>query len=86
MLRLNNGVGVDLVIENGGTSSLLKSINATRKGGVVSQVGYLGKQDHGDLEGLLEVLIDRCVTLRYVLSFLGADSFCVVVGKEANEK
>lgn len=45
----------------------MQSIKATKKGGVVSQVGYLGKQDVGDLEGLLELLIDRTVTLRYVL-------------------
>lgn len=67
--RLNGGVGVDIVIENGGTSSLLKSLNATAKRGTVSQVGYLGIQNTDDLEGLLEVLVDRTVTLKYV-------SFC----------
>ncbi|KAF2806844.1 NAD(P)-binding protein [Mytilinidion resinicola] len=63
-VRLNGGKGVDIVIENGGTSSLLQSIAATAKRGIVSQVGYLGKQDAKDLEGLISALIDKTVTLR----------------------
>lgn len=66
VVRLNNGKGVDLVLENGGTGSLVKSIKATRRGGTVSQVGYLGKQDPADLKELLSVLIDRRVNLRYL--------------------
>ena len=64
VVRLNGGVGVDIVVENGGTSSLCRSIQATRRGGTISQVGYLGKQDGKDLEGLLPLLIDRRVNLR----------------------
>jgi NADPH:quinone reductase-like Zn-dependent oxidoreductase len=65
--KLNGGAGVDIVLENGGTSSLLKSVNAVAKRGVISQVGYLGVQNPSDMEGLLEGLIDKFVTLRYVL-------------------
>lgn len=65
-IRLNGGRGVDIVIENGGTSSLMKSINATAKRGIISQVGYLGEQRTENLKGLLERLIDRTVMLRYV--------------------
>jgi len=64
--RLNGGAGVDIVVENGGTSSLLKSVNAVAKRGVISQVGYLAVQNPQDTEGLLERLIDKFVTLRYV--------------------
>jgi NADPH:quinone reductase-like Zn-dependent oxidoreductase len=64
VLRLTNGVGVDIVVENGGTSSLVKSIKCARRGGIVSQVGYLGKQDPKDLEDLVSVIIDRRVVLR----------------------
>ncbi|KAF2498329.1 NAD(P)-binding protein [Lophium mytilinum] len=63
-VRLNGVKGVDIVIENGGTSSLLQSIAATAKRGIVSQVGYLGKQDTRDLDGLVSALIDKTVTLR----------------------
>lgn len=66
-VRLNDEVGVDIVIENGGTSSLLQSCAAVAKRGTTSQVGYLGKQDVNDLQGLLSILIDRTITLRYDL-------------------
>ncbi|RFU24962.1 hypothetical protein B7463_g11380, partial [Scytalidium lignicola] len=62
-VRINGGVGADVVIENGGTPSLLKSINAAAKRGVVSQVGYLGYQNPQDLDGLLSGLIDKSITL-----------------------
>ncbi|CAI7664190.1 unnamed protein product [Penicillium discolor] len=59
VLRLTNGVGVDIVVENGGSSSLVKSIRCTRRGGVVSQVGYLSRQDPNDMRELIPTLIDR---------------------------
>lgn len=68
VLRLTDGVGVDLVIENGGASSLVKSTRCTRRGGIVSQVGYLGKQQADDLQELVPTIIDRRVILRYVSS------------------
>ncbi|ATY64339.1 alcohol dehydrogenase [Cordyceps militaris] len=64
VLRLTDGVGVDLVLENGGTGSLVQSVQCTRRGGIVSQVGYLGKQNPEDLKELLPTLIDRRVNLR----------------------
>lgn len=64
VLRLTDGVGVDLVVENGGTSSLVKSLKCARRGGIVSQVGYLGKQDPHDLKELVPTIIDRRINLR----------------------
>jgi NADPH:quinone reductase-like Zn-dependent oxidoreductase len=64
VIRLNGGIGVDIVVENGGTSSLMRSLNAVAKRGIVSQVGYLGKQSPQDLEGLLPIIIDKTITLR----------------------
>ncbi|KAL4911129.1 hypothetical protein BDW74DRAFT_172584 [Aspergillus multicolor] len=64
VLKLTNGVGVDIVVENGGTSSLVKSVKCTRRGGVVSQVGYLAKQDPSQLRELVPTIIDRRVVLR----------------------
>ena len=40
VIKINGGVGVDIIIENGGTSSLLKSIAASAKRGVVNQIGF----------------------------------------------
>jgi threonine dehydrogenase-like Zn-dependent dehydrogenase len=64
VLEITDGSGVDLVIEVGGNSSLVQSIKCTRRGGIVSLVGYLGKEDIGALTGLSSSLIDRRVILR----------------------
>lgn len=63
-VALNENVGVDIVIENGGTQSLMKSMKATRRGGTVSQVGYLAKQNVNELQGLLPLLIDKKINLK----------------------
>ncbi|KGO72141.1 Polyketide synthase, enoylreductase [Penicillium italicum] len=64
VVRLTNGVGVDIVVENGGSSSLVKSLRSTRRGGMVSQVGYLSRQDPNDLRELIPTIIDRRIILR----------------------
>ncbi|GES62134.1 alcohol dehydrogenase [Aspergillus terreus] len=64
VLKLTDGAGVDLVIEVGGCQSLVQSMKCTRRGGIISQVGYLSKQDPTQLAELLPVLIDRRVILR----------------------
>ena len=68
VMRLTKGAGVDFVVENGGAPSLLQSIRCTRRGGIVSQVGYLGKQDPSKLKELIPTIIDRRVVLRCVVS------------------
>jgi NADPH:quinone reductase-like Zn-dependent oxidoreductase len=57
VLELTGGMGVDIVVENGGTSSLVKSMKCTRRGGIVSQVGYLAKQDPMELAELCRPLL-----------------------------
>lgn len=41
VLRVTGGKGVDHVIENGGSGTLMKSIAATKSGGLISLVGVL---------------------------------------------
>ncbi|PIA93146.1 Zinc-type alcohol dehydrogenase-like protein [Cercospora beticola] len=63
VLRFTNGVGVDLVIEIGGATSIVPSLKCTRRGGTISSVGYLsGKKDIPN--EMLSLLIDRRVNLR----------------------
>ncbi|KAK6437639.1 hypothetical protein LTR95_006168 [Oleoguttula sp. CCFEE 5521] len=64
VLELTGGRGVDVVVENGGMESLVQSLKAVRKGGMISQVGYLGKQDTAALAGFVSLLIDKTATLR----------------------
>ncbi|KEF62406.1 uncharacterized protein A1O9_00378 [Exophiala aquamarina CBS 119918] len=42
VLEITDGIDVDLAVENSGSSSLAKSLRCTRRGGIISQVGYLG--------------------------------------------
>ncbi|KAE8361351.1 NAD(P)-binding protein [Aspergillus caelatus] len=64
VLRLTNGIGVDLVVENGGSSSLVQSMLCTRRGGTVSQVGYLGGPKPEQLKEFVSTVIDRRVNIR----------------------
>lgn len=64
VLALTNGVGVDLVVENGGSSSLVQSMLCTRRGGVVSVVGYLGGSKPEHLKEFVSTIIDRRLNVR----------------------
>jgi NADPH:quinone reductase-like Zn-dependent oxidoreductase len=64
VLRLTNGIGVDLVVENGGSSSLVRSMECTRRGGIVSQVGYLGGSKPEYLREFISTIIDRRLNVR----------------------
>lgn len=65
VMRLTNGVGVDFVLENGGPQTLVKSMKCTRRGGTVSQVGYLSNSEGWSaLPDMLSTLIDRRIQLR----------------------
>ncbi|KAM0688890.1 hypothetical protein Q7P36_010966 [Cladosporium allicinum] len=81
VLRLTDGVGVDLVIEVGGTSTLLKSMKCTRRGGTISQVGYLSKQAFDDAAELLPTIIDRRISLRGINagSKMDLDDLCAAL-------
>lgn len=68
VLKLTNGIGVDLVVENGGSSSLVKSMLCTRRGGIVSQVGYLGGPKPEHLKEFVATIIDRRLNIRSVMS------------------
>lgn len=74
VMQLTEGKGVDVVVENGGAPSLVQSIKCTRRGGTVSQVGYLGSQDPEMLRELIPTIIDRRVVLRYVDHSLGSSA------------
>ncbi|KAK2016851.1 alcohol dehydrogenase [Colletotrichum eremochloae] len=76
-----SGVGVDLVVENGGTSSLVQSVKCTRRGGVVSQVGYLGEQNPAHLRDFVSTIIDRRVNVRGINagSRLDLEDLCAAI-------
>ena len=64
VLKHTDGIGVDIVLENGGPGTLLKSMKCTRRGGIVSQVGYLDREKFENAQDILPTLIDRRIILR----------------------
>jgi threonine dehydrogenase-like Zn-dependent dehydrogenase len=76
VLERTGGRGADLVVENGGASTLARSIKAARRGGTVSCVGYLGgEKGESQLSEVVSLLIERRVTLRSA-SILSRSRFC----------
>ena len=64
VLKHTDNIGVDIVLEIGGPGTLLKSMKCTRRGGIVSQVGYLDRETFDDSLEVLPLLIDRRIILR----------------------
>ncbi|KAJ4388694.1 hypothetical protein N0V93_006153 [Gnomoniopsis smithogilvyi] len=64
VLSLTGSAGVDSVVESGGASRLVRSVKCTRRGGAISQVGYLGEQDPVHLKDLVSSIIDQRVSVR----------------------
>jgi len=63
--RLNNGVGVDHVIEVGGSTNWDISISSLRPNGFLHQIGFLGGQ--GSAPDIAGLLVRNKVTVRGVL-------------------
>ncbi|KAL8669929.1 MAG: hypothetical protein Q9168_005509 [Polycauliona sp. 1 TL-2023] len=81
VLKHTNGVGVDVVLENGGPGTLLKSMKCTRRGGTVSQIGYLDRKQFDNAQEILPTLIDRRIILRGINagSKMDMDDLCIAL-------
>lgn len=64
VVRINGGVGADILLENAGAAGTMQSLKAVKKGGIISQVGYLDDQNPKHLDGLIPLLIDKAVNFR----------------------
>jgi len=42
VLKLTNGRGVDVILENGGAATIEKSLNSIKLGGLIALIGFLG--------------------------------------------
>lgn len=57
VLDLTGGLGVDIVIEQGGAQTLLQSVKSVKREGQISQVGFLSGHGQGDMFRLVQLLI-----------------------------
>ncbi|KAG2201464.1 hypothetical protein INT46_000626 [Mucor plumbeus] len=62
VLKITNGEGVDFVIENGGTSTIMKSMASTKIGGQVASIGFLGQSK--EMPDVLSLVLLRSIRLR----------------------
>ncbi|KAL7335864.1 hypothetical protein PS15p_201280 [Mucor circinelloides] len=62
VLDITHGEGVDFVIENGGIGTIMKSMAATKVGGQVASIGFLGQAD--EVPNVLNLLLLRSIRLR----------------------
>lgn len=62
VLKITNGEGVDFVIENGGTSTIMKSMASTKVGGQVASIGFLGQSK--EMPDVLSLVLLRSIRLR----------------------
>ncbi|KAF2475585.1 NAD(P)-binding protein, partial [Lindgomyces ingoldianus] len=69
VLRLTHGLGVDLVVDIGGATTLQESVKAVKRGGQVSLVGFLGGSTKADLADLVADVIFGGKTLYGVFNF-----------------
>jgi len=70
VLRITDGKGVDHVIENGGAATLGQSLKCTKRGGVVSVIGFLAgevKEGDGGLEDVFGQVLFGANIVRGVL-------------------
>ncbi|KAI5456965.1 hypothetical protein BGZ63DRAFT_495097 [Mariannaea sp. PMI_226] len=63
VLRVTGGLGADVVIEQGGAATLLKSVAAVKRRGQVSQVGFLSGHGQGDIFNLVKSLISKACSI-----------------------
>jgi NADPH:quinone reductase-like Zn-dependent oxidoreductase len=64
VLRLTSGHGVDRVVEVGGSATILKSLKATRVGGLVVVIGVLST---GDEKGVAAEILFGAKTVKGIL-------------------
>ncbi|KAH6607129.1 hypothetical protein Trco_003442 [Trichoderma cornu-damae] len=63
VLRLTGGLGVDIVIDQGGAATILQSLQSVKQRGQVSQVGFLSGEGQGDLFRLVHLLLIKVCTI-----------------------
>ncbi|GAN05827.1 nad-p-binding protein [Mucor ambiguus] len=62
VLDLTHGEGVDFVIENGGSGTIMKSMAATKVGGQVASIGFLGHTK--EMPDIMSLVLLRSIRLR----------------------
>eukprot|EP01112_Ceratiomyxa_fruticulosa_P008528 TRINITY_DN2210_c0_g2_i2.p1 TRINITY_DN2210_c0_g2~~TRINITY_DN2210_c0_g2_i2.p1 ORF type:complete len:350 (+),score=95.53 TRINITY_DN2210_c0_g2_i2:455-1504(+) len=68
VLELTGGEGVDLVIENGGAGTIVKSVKSLRLGGTVAVIGFLDAANLDAEKTLTQNILFKAATIRGILT------------------
>jgi len=63
-VKLNNGRGVDLVIENGGSGIIAESFDALRMGGTIAVIGFLSIAKQADMPDVAMLALGKGALVR----------------------
>lgn len=74
VLRLTNGRGVDVVIDNVGPTSMAQSLASLARRGIVSLVGFLGGFEMDRFPDTITPLLMKSATIRYYTLFARTNS------------
>jgi NADPH:quinone reductase-like Zn-dependent oxidoreductase len=63
-VRLNNGQGVDFVVENGGSGTISESFEALAMGGKITIIGFLAVADQKDMPDIAMQALNKGAVVR----------------------
>ena len=64
VLKITNGIGVDYILENGGSGTLAQSIKACARGGIISIIGFLAQAKQEDMPDVASLALGGTVVIR----------------------
>jgi NADPH:quinone reductase-like Zn-dependent oxidoreductase len=62
--KLTGGVGVDYILENGGSGTIADSISCIKSGGIISQIGFLDSGKKAHMPDVASLVLSKACILR----------------------
>lgn len=67
VLRITGGQGVDHILENGGSGTILQSIQSIKLGGVISVIGFLSAAKKDEMPDVAGLALSKACIVRGIL-------------------
>ncbi|KAK4507698.1 hypothetical protein PRZ48_001433 [Zasmidium cellare] len=65
--KLTNGVGVDYILENGGSGTIKQSIEAIKFGGIISVIGFLSQASQEEMPDVAALALSKGCVVRGII-------------------
>jgi NADPH:quinone reductase-like Zn-dependent oxidoreductase len=66
-LKITNGEGVDMILENGGAATIGKSLNAIKMGGIIACIGFLGAGSKPEIPDVALLALGKGAVVRGIV-------------------